>query len=93
MKKLTILILSSALFVVAGCSRSDKPDQTVQAQRTPDAQKMKADSERLQEATANAAKQREKDRQNVNPSATPAFSPKADLSPRRVPVEPANPTP
>ena len=72
MKKSLLLILSLGLFAVAGCSRSEDKT-TVKPQSTPDAARLKADSERLQQATANAAKQREKVAQGTPiPSTTPA---------------------
>ncbi len=59
MKNFLSLILALAVFTVAACSKSDK-ETTVSPQSTPDAARLKADSERLQQATANAAKEREK---------------------------------
>jgi hypothetical protein len=59
MKKISLLILSVGLFAIAGCSRSDN-QTTVKPPSTPDAERLKSDSERLQQATANAAREREK---------------------------------
>jgi nitrous oxide reductase accessory protein NosL len=62
MKNFLLLILSVAVLAAAGCSRSEDKT-TVKPQSTPDAERLKSDSERLQQATANAAKAREKDAQ------------------------------
>jgi len=71
MKKISLLILSVGLFAVAGCSRSDN-QTTVKPPSTPDAERLKSDSERLQQATANAAKEREKANQaSPSPTASP----------------------
>jgi hypothetical protein len=71
MKKFLRVFLSVGIIAAAGCSRSD--EKTVaQPQSTPDAQRLKSDSERLQQATANAAKEREKTTQATpTPSPTP----------------------
>jgi outer membrane murein-binding lipoprotein Lpp len=72
MKKFSLVIFSVAVLLAAGCSRSDKPEVSATPQSTPDAVRLKADSERLQQATANAAKEREKAAQaSATPSATP----------------------
>ena len=71
MKNFLLLILALSLFATGGCSRSEDKT-TVKPQSTPDAERLKSDSERLQQATANAAKQREKDAQaSSTPSPTP----------------------
>jgi hypothetical protein len=70
MKRISLLVLSLGLFAVAGCSPSDN-QTTVKPQSTPDAERLKSDSERLQQATANAAREREKAAQ---PSPTPTAS-------------------
>jgi len=70
MKTSLLLILALGVFAVAGCSRSDEKT-TVAPQSTPDAARLKSDSERLQQATANAAKEREKANQST-PSPTPS---------------------
>jgi len=71
MKNFFLLILALSLFAAAGCSRSEDKT-TVKPQTTPDAERLKSDSERLQQATANAAKAREKEAQaSASPSATP----------------------
>jgi Tfp pilus assembly protein PilF len=73
MKKFSLVILSVMLLAAAGCSRSDKPETSVKPSSTPDAERLKADSERLQQATANAARAREKEAQlSPTPSPTPA---------------------
>jgi hypothetical protein len=59
MKNFLLLILALGVLAVAGCSRSDN-QTTVKPQSTPDAERLRSDSERLQQATANAAKEREK---------------------------------
>jgi hypothetical protein len=69
MKNFFLLILVLSLFAAAGCSRSDDKT-TVKPQSTPDAERLKSDSERLQQATANAAKEREKANQSSTPSLT-----------------------
>jgi len=67
MKNFSLLILILSLFAAAGCSRSEDKT-TLKPQSTPDAERLKSDSERLQQATANAAREREKANQ---PSPTP----------------------
>ena len=71
MKNVLLLILALGVLAVAGCSRSDN-QTTVKPQSTPDAERLKSDSERLQQATANAAKEREKANQ---PTPSPTTSP------------------
>jgi len=71
MKNFLLLILALGVLAVAGCSRSDN-QTTVKPQSTPDAERLKSDSERLQQATANAAKEREKANQ---PTPSPTASP------------------
>ena len=73
MKNFLLLILALSLFAAAGCSRSDEKT-TVKPQSTPDAERLKSDSERLQQATANAAKEREKEAQ-ASISPTPSVTP------------------
>jgi hypothetical protein len=71
MKNFLILVLVLSLFAAAGCSKSDN-QTTVKPQSTPDVERLKADSERLQQATANAAREREKAAQaSATPGATP----------------------
>ena len=70
MKNFLFFILALGVLAVAGCSRSDN-QTTVKPQSTPDAERLKSDSERLQQATANAAKEREKANQPT-PSPTPS---------------------
>jgi nitrous oxide reductase accessory protein NosL len=72
MKNFLLLILAVGVFAAAGCSRSE--DKTsAKPQSTPDAERLKSDSERLQQATANAAREREKAaaQASATPSATP----------------------
>jgi hypothetical protein len=69
-----LLLLLATGILATGCSRSDKPDTSVKPQSTPDAERLKSDSERLQQATANAAREREKASQ-ATPKPTPAGSP------------------
>jgi outer membrane murein-binding lipoprotein Lpp len=71
MKNLLPLILALGVLATAGCSRSDEKT-TVKPQSTPDAERLKSDSERLQQATANAAREREKANQSTP---TPTGSP------------------
>jgi hypothetical protein len=71
MKNFLLLILALGLFTAVGCSKPDNTT-TVKPQSTPDAAKLKSDSERLQQATANAAKEREKASQ---PTPSPTASP------------------
>jgi nitrous oxide reductase accessory protein NosL len=69
MKRLLLSILALTVLAAAGCSRSEDKTTTATPQSTPDAQRLKSDSERLQQATANAAKEREKASQ-ASPSPT-----------------------
>jgi hypothetical protein len=71
MKNFLLLILSLGVFALASCSRSDNQTTTATPQSTPDAARMKSDSERLQQATANAAREREKAAQS-SPTSTPS---------------------
>lgn len=71
MKNFLFLILALSLFAAGGCSRSEDKT-TVKPQSTPDAERLKSDSERLQQATANAAREREKANQSTpSPTASP----------------------
>jgi Na+-transporting methylmalonyl-CoA/oxaloacetate decarboxylase gamma subunit len=71
MKNFLLLILALSLFATGGCSRSEDKT-TVKPQSTPDAERLKSDSERLQQATANAAREREKANQSTpSPTASP----------------------
>ena len=71
MKNFLLLILAVGVFAVAGCSRSEDKT-TVKPQSSPDTERLKSDSERLQQATANAAKEREKEaRSTASPTASP----------------------
>jgi Na+-transporting methylmalonyl-CoA/oxaloacetate decarboxylase gamma subunit len=72
MKNFLSLILALAVFAVAACSKKSDKETTVSPQSTPEAARLKSDSERLQQATANAAKEREKANQPTpSPTATP----------------------
>ena len=71
MKNFLLVILALGVFAAAGCSRSEDKT-TVKPQSTPDAERLKSDSERLQQATANAAREREKENQSTpSPTASP----------------------
>jgi Na+-transporting methylmalonyl-CoA/oxaloacetate decarboxylase gamma subunit len=71
MKNFLLLILALSLFAAGSCSRSEDKT-TVKPQSTPDAERLKSDSERLQQATANAAREREKaNRSTPSPTASP----------------------
>ncbi len=70
MKKFSFVIFSAALLSLAACSK--KEEVSVKPQSTPDAERLKSDSERLQQATANAAREREKANQSTpSPTASP----------------------
>ena len=73
MKKLLLALLSLSVLGLASCSKKEETT-AVKPQSTPDAARLKSDSERLQQATANAAKEREKERQSALTS-TPTPSP------------------
>jgi outer membrane murein-binding lipoprotein Lpp len=64
------MLLASVILAAGGCSRSDKPETSVKPQSTPDVERLKSDSERLQQATANAAREREKANRAASPTAT-----------------------
>jgi len=66
----SFVVLSTVILAAAGCSRSDKPETSVKPQSTPDAERLKSDSERLQQATANAAREREKAAAQLSPTPT-----------------------
>ena len=91
MNKFLILLLAAGLFAVTGCRENKKKEETVKAPSEAEVQRLKSDSERLQQATANAAREREKALQT--PSPTAIHGPKADLSPRTVPPQSPNPNP
>ena len=96
MKNFLLVVFAVLVFISAGCSK--KTEQTIATpQSTPDAARLKSESERLQQATANAAKEREK-AAKLPATPTPAAEtaprgPKADLSPRTVPPQSPNPNP
>ena len=69
MKDFSLALLTIVILAAAGCSRANKPDTSVQPQSTPDVERLKSDSERLQQATMNAAREREKASQ-ATPTAT-----------------------
>jgi outer membrane murein-binding lipoprotein Lpp len=72
MKKLFLLGLTLSVLAISGCSKHDEQVQaTPTPASTPDAARLKADSERLQQATANAAKAREQAATSPTPTATP----------------------
>jgi outer membrane murein-binding lipoprotein Lpp len=91
MKNFLSLILVLGVFAVAGCSKSNK-ETTVSPQSTPDAERLKSDSERLQQATNAAAEQRKREESSAAEPAT-SRGPKADLSPHTVPPQSPNPNP
>jgi outer membrane murein-binding lipoprotein Lpp len=71
MKNFLLVILALSVLAAAGCSRPEDKT-TVKPQSTPDAERLKSDSERLQQATANAAREREKASQSTpSPTASP----------------------
>jgi hypothetical protein len=79
MRKFPLVMLPMLFLVLAGCSKSDKSEtvkaqESVKAPSTPDKERLKADSERLQRATANAAKAREQEKANQM-TPTPTASP------------------
>ena len=91
--KTSLLILSIvSAFALGACSRSD---ETVKASASPTPNpNLQRDAERLQQATANAAKERERSEKSpATPTVAPHRGPKADLSPRTVPPESPNPNP
>jgi Na+-transporting methylmalonyl-CoA/oxaloacetate decarboxylase gamma subunit len=92
MKNILLMLLSAGVLTMTACSRSDKVDTTAKPQSTPDAERLKSDSERLQQATSNAAKQRER-QQASRPQESTSPGPKADLSPHTVPPQSPNPNP
>jgi outer membrane murein-binding lipoprotein Lpp len=70
MNKLFLLSLTMGVLAISGCSKHDEQVQaTPTPASTPDAARLKADSERLQQATANAAKAREQ-AATASPTAT-----------------------
>ena len=72
MKKLFLLGLTLSVLAICGCSKRDEQVQaTPTPANTPDAARLKADSERLQQATANAAKAREAATSSPTPTASP----------------------
>jgi outer membrane murein-binding lipoprotein Lpp len=73
MRKLLFVGLTLSVLALSGCSKRDAQVQaTPTPANTPDAARLKADSERLQQATANAAREREKASQSTpTPTATP----------------------
>jgi hypothetical protein len=93
MKKLFLLGLTINVLAFSACSKNDdQVKATPTPANTPDAARLKSESERLQQATANAAEQRKRDESSPAQPAT-GRSPKADLSPQTVPPQSANPTP
>jgi hypothetical protein len=60
MKNFSLVLFAVAILATTGCSRSNKPETSVKPQSTPDVERLKSDSERLQQATMNAAREREK---------------------------------
>jgi uncharacterized protein YaaN involved in tellurite resistance len=64
------IIISLACVVLAACSRSEKQDTAVSASPTPNST-LQRDAERLQQATAKIAKERERAAQS-SPVVSPA---------------------
>ena len=72
MKKFPLAMFGIITLAAASCSRSDKAETSVTPTPNPNAEQLKADSERLQQATNNAAKEREKAAHaTTTPSSTP----------------------
>ena len=72
MKIFSRVLVALVILAVASCSKTDKPETSVKPQSTPDVERLKSDSERLQQATNNAAREREKAAQaNATPTPTP----------------------
>jgi hypothetical protein len=65
MKTIFIVILLACAFSGGACSRSDQPETAVQMTPNPN---LKADSERLQEATAKAAQERKRSQAEASPT-------------------------
>jgi len=93
MKTLLLIALSIGLLALDGCSKWAKQETNVNSQSTSDTDRLKADSKRLQQATANAAKERAKEKVIVIASPTPTAHSKADNSPLTVPPTSPNPNP
>jgi len=93
MRTFLLIALSVGLLTLEGCSKWARQETTVNPQSTPDGDRLKADSERLQQATANAAKERAKEKAVVIASPTPTAHSKADNSPLTVPPTSPNPNP
>jgi len=74
MKSILLVTLLVGAVVTAGCSKPEKKEITAQPQSTPDVARLKSDSERLQQATANAAKAREQAAAG-SPTPAPTVSP------------------
>lgn len=74
MNKFITLLLAFGVFAMTGCSKKEEPK--VKAPSAQEVQRLKSDSERLQQATANAAKARERAAAvSPTPSATATPSP------------------
>jgi len=69
MKNFLLALLSVSILGLVGCS--EKKETAVKPPSTPDAARLKADSERVQQATANAARERAKENQTPSPEASP----------------------
>ena len=75
MKNFLLALLALSILGLAACSKKEETVVKSQPQSTPDAARLKADSERLQQATANAAREREKANQSaLTSSPTPSPS-------------------
>jgi len=73
MKNFLLTLFALSILGLAACSK--KEEVVTKPQPTPDAARLKSDSERLQQATANVAREREKARQSaLTSSPTPSPS-------------------
>jgi outer membrane murein-binding lipoprotein Lpp len=72
MKTLSIAFVCSGILALSGCSRSTKPEASKVQEPTVPKEQLQSDAARLQQATANAAKEREKREQSTpSPTANP----------------------
>jgi len=73
MKTIFIAFICSGILAFGACSRSSKPDASKVQEPTVPKEQLQSDAERLQQATANAAKERETRaaQSSPTPTATP----------------------
>ena len=72
MKNFSLALFALVILGISACSKTNKPETSVKPQSTPDVERLRSDSERLQQATANAAREKAKEAQNAaTPTATP----------------------